>query len=133
MSINKKEITHPENQEKFSTGAYSSGLAIDGWLYVSGQGPVDYKTSTFSLGTLEHETRLVMHNIKRILEVGGCSLNDVVKCTVHLADINDFEEYNKIYASYFPGTKPARTTVQSVLAKGMKVEIDAIARIPQND
>lgn len=129
MSI-KKEIKHPETQDQFTTGAYSPGLIIDGWMYVSGQGPVDYPSSSFKLGTIEEETRLVMYNIKSILEAGGCSLGDVIKCTVHLSDINDFDAYNKIYASYFPGIKPARTTVQSVLAKGMKIEIDAIARIP---
>ncbi len=52
-----------------------------------------------------------------------------VKCTVHLADIKDFDVYNKIYASYFTGVKPARTTVQSVMANNIKIEIDAIARV----
>ena len=57
-------------------------------------------------------------------------MDDVVKCTVHLSNINDFDRYNKVYASYFSGIKPARTTVQSVLAENIKVEIDAIVKMP---
>ena len=129
--MEKKEIMHPEKQDKsFSTGAYSSGVVVDGWLYVSGQGPIDFKTSKFVLGTIEEETRLTLHNIKCIVEAAGCSLEDVVKCTVHLADINDFDAFNAIYASHFSGIKPARTTVQSGLSQGIKIEIDAIAKVP---
>ena len=57
-------------------------------------------------------------------------MEDVVKSTVHLADINEFDRYNKIYAQYFTGIRPARTTVQSVLAEGIKVEIDCIVKLP---
>jgi len=128
----KKEIIHPEkNERSFSTGAYSSGVVVDGWLYVSGQGPIDFKTSRFMLGTIEEETRLTLHNIKCILEAAGCTFDDVVKCTVHLTDINDFDAYNAVYASHFSGIKPARTTVQSGLSQGIKIEIDAIAKIPR--
>jgi 2-iminobutanoate/2-iminopropanoate deaminase len=129
--MKKKEIIHPEKKDKsFSTGAYSSGVVIDGWLYVSGQGPIDFKSSRFVLGTIEEETKLTLHNINCILQAAGCSFDDVVKCTVHLSDINDFDAYNAIYASHFSGIKPARTTVQSGLAQGIKIEIDAIAKIP---
>ena len=127
----KKEIVHPDKADKnFSTGAYSSGVVIDGWLYVSGQGPVNFKTGQFELGDIEQETHLTLHNVKRICEAAGCSLDDVVKCTVHLSDIKEFDRYNAVYATYFPGIKPARTTVQSGLGHGIKVEIDAIAKIP---
>ena len=129
--MKKKDITHPEKKDKsFSTGAYSSGVVVDGWLYISGQGPIDFKTSKFELGTIEEETRLTLHNINCIRQAAGCSFDDVVKCTVHLADINDFDAYNAIYASHFSGVKPARTTVQSGLSQGIKIEIDAIAKIP---
>ena len=57
-------------------------------------------------------------------------MDDIVKCTVHLSDINDFNRFNAAYASFFPGMKPARTTVQSVLSDGIKIEVDAIARVP---
>jgi 2-iminobutanoate/2-iminopropanoate deaminase len=59
-------------------------------------------------------------------------MDDVVKCTVHLSDINDFDPYNKVYGTYFRSIKPARTTVQSVLAEGIKVEIDAIVKMPKS-
>jgi 2-iminobutanoate/2-iminopropanoate deaminase len=68
--------------------------------------------------------------LKRILEAAGCTLNDVVKSTVHLADIEDFDRYNATYKQFFKDAAvlPARTTVQSVLWNGIKVEIDVIAR-----
>lgn len=128
----KKEILHPDKADQgFSTGAYSAAVEVDGWLYISGQGPIDFKTSKFILGTIEEETRLTMHNIQRICEAAGCTLDDIVKCSVHLSDINDFDRYNVVYGSYFKNIKPARTTVQSGLGHGIKVEIDAVARIPQ--
>lgn len=128
----KQEIVHPENAGKgFTTGAYSAAVEMDGWVYVSGQGPIDFTTSEFRLGSIEEETRLTMHNIRSILQAAGCTMDDVVKCHVHLADINDFAGFNKEYANCFTGVKPARTTVQSGLGHQIKVEIDAIARKPQ--
>lgn len=132
--MQKKEIVHPDKADKnFSTGAYSAGVFVDGWLYVSGQACVDFKTGKFDLGDIEHETHLTLHNVKRICEAAGCTLDDIVKCTVHLSDIKDFDRYNAVYAGYFKNIKPARTTVQSVLAQGIKVEIDAVARIPEKN
>ena len=126
----KEQINHPDRAENFVTGAYSDGLLIDGYIYVSGQACIDFKTSKFMLGTIEEETRRTLENIIAILSVAGATLNDVVKCTVHLADISDFDEYNRIYAEYFDGIRPTRTTVQSVLAENLKVEIDCIAKVP---
>ena len=129
--MNKKEIRHPDKaDEGFTTGAYSAGVAIDGWLYVSGQAAIDFKSGKFILGTIESETQLTMHNIQRICEAAGCTLDDIVKCTVHLSDMKDFDKYNVIYSEYFKGIRPARTTVQSGLGHGIKIEIDAIAKIP---
>lgn len=130
----KQEIIHPENAGKgFTTGAYSAAVVIDGWVYVSGQGPIDFNTSEFKSGTIEEETKLTMHNIDSILRAAGCSMNDIVKCNVHLADINDFAGFNNEYATWFSGVKPARTTVQSGLGHNIKVEIDAIARKPKSE
>jgi 2-iminobutanoate/2-iminopropanoate deaminase len=130
----KKEVIHPEKTDKsFSTGAYSAGVIMDEWLYISGQGPVDFKTGQFKLDTIEKETGLTMHNIGCILKEAGCTWDDVVKCTIHLADMNDFNLYNEVYASFFTGVKPARTTVQSGLGHGIKVEIDAIAKLSAID
>jgi 2-iminobutanoate/2-iminopropanoate deaminase len=125
----KQVVSHPEREASFVTGAYTDGVLSGGFLFVSGQAAVNFKTSSFVLGTIEEETRLTLDNIKAIIESAGGTMNDVVKCTVHLADINDFEAYNKVYAEYFDGIKPARTTVQSVLAEGIKVEIDAIVKV----
>lgn len=124
-----KKVIHPERAEGFVTGAYSDGLIVDGILYVSGQASVDFKTSKFQLGTIEEETHRTMENLKAILEAAGSSMDQVIKCTVHLADINDFDRYNVVYGSYFGDVKPTRTTVQSVLAENLKVEIDCIAKV----
>ncbi len=126
----KQRINHPERDLSFKTGAYSDGVLIDGLLFVSGQASVDFKTSKFVLGSIEEETRRTLNNIRSIVETAGASMDDVVKCTVHLSDINDFDRYNEVYASYFPEIKPARTTVQSVLAENLKVEIDCIVKMP---
>ncbi len=125
-----KRISHPDRLTDFVTGAYSDAVIVDGYVYVSGQAPVDFKTSQFVLGTIEEETRLTLDNIKAILEKAGASMTDIIKCTVHLADINEFDRYNEVYASYFEGVRPARTTVESRLAKGIRVEIDCIAKLP---
>jgi 2-iminobutanoate/2-iminopropanoate deaminase len=129
-TMTKREIRHPEKEK--STGAYSAAVEMDGWVFVSGQGPVDPKTAQPVRGTIEEETRYTLAHVKKILEAAGCSLNDVVKSTVHLADIKEFDRYNAVYKEFFQGVAvlPARTTVQSVLWNGIKVEIDVIARKP---
>ena len=127
--MKKQKVNHPDRSPDFVTGAYSDGVIADGLLFVSGQASVDFKTSKFVLGTIEEETSRTLNNVKAIIEAAGATLDDVVKCTVHLADIHEFDRYNKVYASYFTGIKPARTTVQSVLAEGIKVEIDAIVKL----
>lgn len=128
--MSKQKIVHPDRQAGFDTGAYSDGVLVNGFLFVSGQAAVDFKTSKFVLGTIEEETIRTMDNLKAIIEAAGASMDDVVKCTAHLADIKDFDRYNKVYTTYFAGIKPARTTVQSVLAENLKVEIDCIVKIP---
>lgn len=127
--MNKVKINHPHRDPSFVTGAYSDGVVVDGLLYVSGQAAVDFKTSRFILGTIEEETHRTLRNIQAIIEAAGASMDQVVKCTVHLGDINEFDRYNKVYAQYFTGIFPARTTVQSVLAEGIKVEIDCIVKL----
>jgi len=127
--MKKIKIDHPERKTGFDTGAYSDGVVINGFLYVSGQAAVNFKTSEFVLGTIEEETHLTLKNIKSIVEAAGASMDDVIKCTVHLSDINEFDRYNIVYSQYFKDVKPARTTVQSVLAEGIKVEIDCIAKL----
>ena len=125
--MSKIEIKHPD--KLVNTGAYSPGILADGWLFISGQGPLNLATGEVIHGTIEEETLLTLSHIKKITEAAGGTIEDIVKCTVHLSDINDFEKYNAAYASFFPGIKPARTTVQSVLFDGIKIEIDAVAKI----
>jgi 2-iminobutanoate/2-iminopropanoate deaminase len=125
--MGKKEIKHPN--KIVSTGAYSSGVLVNGLLFVSGQGPLDLSTGEVKRGTIEEETLLTLEHVRKIVEAAGGSVDDIVKCTVHLSDINDFERYDAAYGSFFTGIRPARTTVQSVLSDGIKVEIDAIAVI----
>lgn len=125
-----KKIVHPDRDPAFATGAYSDGVLIDGFLFVSGQASVDFRTSQFVLGTIEEETARTLDNIAAIIGAAGGAMENVVKCTVHLADISEFDRYNAVYATYFPGVKPARTTVQSVLAENIKVEIDCIVKLP---
>jgi 2-iminobutanoate/2-iminopropanoate deaminase len=125
--MGKLEIKHPDSS--VSVGAYSAGVAMDGWLYISGQGPLDLKTKKVVEGNIEEQTRLTMQHIGKILEAAGCAFDDIVKCTCHLRDIQDFDRFNAVYAKFFTGIRPARTTVQSTLWGGIKVEIDAIARM----
>jgi 2-iminobutanoate/2-iminopropanoate deaminase len=126
----KREIRHPEKEK--STGAYSAAVEIDGWVYVSGQAPVDPKTAQPVRGTIEQETEMTLRHIEKILKAAGCSPKDIVKCTVHLGDIEDFDRFNAIYRAFFKDVAvlPARTTVQSVLWNSIKVEIDCVARKP---
>lgn len=128
--MSKVKINHPDRDPDFVTGAFSDGILMDGFLFISGQASVDFKTSTFVLGTIEEETRRTLDNIKAILEAAQSSMEDIIKCSVFLSDINEFDRYNKVYAQYFSDIKPARTTVQSVLGKGIKIEIDCIVKVP---
>lgn len=131
MITKQEKIKHPHRDPQFATGAYSDAVVINGFAFVSGQAAVDFKTSKFILGSIEEETRRTLENIQLILLEAGTSMENIVKCTVHLRDIEEFDRYNAVYAEFFPGIKPARTTVQSVLAEGIKVEIDCIAFIPE--
>lgn len=112
-------------------GPYSPAVRAGDFLFVSGQGPVDPATNQFSFGDIRHETRIVLNNIRLILEGCGASMADVVRCGVFLADGGDFAAMNEVYAEFFGEHKPARTTVETKFAvKEMKVEIDCIAYKP---
>jgi len=109
-------------------GAYSQGLHVGDFIFVSGQGPLDPETGQIVGTTVEEQTARVLENIKAILAAGGATMADVVKVSAHLSDLSLFERYNKVYATYFPDPKPTRTTVGSQLL-GILVEIDAIAYV----
>jgi 2-iminobutanoate/2-iminopropanoate deaminase len=88
------------------------------------------KTGEVISGSTGEETTRTLESISKVLKEAGCGLEDVVKCTCYLSRIEDFDEFNAAYEKFFPHTAPARTTVQAVLWGGLKVEIDAIARVP---
>ena len=114
------------------TGApYSQAIAFENLLFVSGQGPVCPKTGKIIYGSLEEQTRLTLENIKAILEAGGTGIDNVLKVSVFLANMDDFSAMNEVYREYFQGDMPARTCIQAGrLPFDIKVEIEAIAYIP---
>src|ERR1700692_4551126 len=106
-------------------GPYSPAVGAGDFIYVSGQGPIDPVTDQLSPGDIQHETRLVLGNIKRILEGCGASIADVVKCSVFLKDGREFAQMNEVYAEFFGDQKPARTTVEEKLPNPLgRVETD---------
>ncbi len=112
-------------------GPYSPAVRAGDFIFVSGQGPVDTATDRLSTGDIRHETRLVLSNIRRILEGCGAAMSDVVKCTVFLGDAAEFAAMNEVYAEFFGEHKPARTTVEAKFVAPMRVEIDCIAYKPR--
>jgi 2-iminobutanoate/2-iminopropanoate deaminase len=109
---------------------YSQAIIANGFVFVSGQGPIEPKTGKIVLGDIKDQTRLVLENIKTILEAAGSSLDKAVKCSVFLKDIHDFAAMNEVYKNYFKENPPARTTVQAGdIFGGIGVEIDCIATL----
>ncbi len=123
----KQEVKHPD--KAVSTGAYSAGVLIDGWLFVSGHAAEDLKTGEPVGTTTAEQTRAALRNIGKVLAAAGAGFDDVVKCTCHLADIAEFDEFNAAYAEFFTPPLPARTTVGSALPAPLRVEIDCVARV----
>jgi 2-iminobutanoate/2-iminopropanoate deaminase len=112
-------------------GHYSPFVRAGDFIFVSGQGPVDPATNQMSFGDIRHETRRVLENIRAILAQAGATTKDVVKCSVFLANIQDFAAMNEAYAEFFGESRPARTTVEAKLPNPqMKVEIDCVAYKP---
>ena len=109
-------------------GPYSQAIEVNGFVYASGQLPIDPATGAFPEGGVKEQTRQSILNVKAILEEAGLALSNVVKTTVYLADMGDFAAMNEVYAKYFDSNKPARATVQAArLPKDALVEIDCIA------
>ena len=125
----KQEVT---TQQAPPPGPYSQGLRAGDWIFVSGQGPLDPATKQIVGATIQEQTTRVLDNIKAIVEAAGATMDDVVKSTVHLLDIGDFDDFNAVYVTYFGDPKPTRTTVQSVLWGGILVEIDVVAYRPSS-
>jgi len=110
-------------------GPYSQALAVNGFIFCSGQIGIDPKTNKLVDG-IEKQTRQVMDNLKEVVSAGGSDFNHVVKTTIYLLDMNNYGLVNQIYGEYFKENKPARATVEvSRLPKDCLIEIDAIAVI----
>ena len=122
-----KEIVTTENAPG-AIGPYSQALKAGGMVFCSGQIPIDPQTGEFVSDVIGAQTEQVLRNLSEVLQAAGTSLDNVVKTTVFLADMNDFAEMNEVYGRFFSENKPARATVQAArLPRDAKVEIDCIA------
>ncbi|HEV2882867.1 MAG TPA: RidA family protein [Pyrinomonadaceae bacterium] len=109
-------------------GPYSQAVSVGDFVFTSGQIPIDPKTGVFVEGGITEQTEQVLRNLAEVLRAAGTSLEEVVKTTVFLADMEDFAAMNEVYARYFSSEPPARSTVQAVrLPRDARVEIDVIA------
>ena len=111
-------------------GPYSPAVRAGDFIFVAGQVPVDPTTDKLSNGDIEHETRLVLNNIKRILEGAGATMANVVRVGVYIKDGADFAAMNAVYAEFFGENKPARSTIVCGFVADIKVEIDCVAYRP---
>jgi len=110
-------------------GPYSHAVVAGGFVFVAGQAPINPSTQEFELGDIESETRLELTNMSAILEAAGSNLASVVKVSIHLSSLDDFDGMNRAYVEFFRSDYPVRTTTQAVLRSGRKIEIDCIARL----
>jgi 2-iminobutanoate/2-iminopropanoate deaminase len=109
-------------------GPYSQAIRAGGLVFLSGQIPLDPVSGKIVEGDIAAQTEQVMKNLSAVLEAAACSFDDVVRTTIFLLDLADFQVVNEIYGRHFKAVPPARATVQvSALPRGSKVEIDAIA------
>ena len=109
-------------------GPYSQAVVAGGFVYASGQIPIDPATGQFVEGGVREQTEQVLRNLSKVLEAAGSSLSRVVKTTVFLADMNDFAAMNEVYGRFVVDPPPARATVQVArLPRDVRVEIDVIA------
>ncbi|HBO84097.1 MAG TPA: reactive intermediate/imine deaminase, partial [Deltaproteobacteria bacterium] len=125
MEVTVKKVIKTNNAPQ-AIGHYSQAVIANGFIFLSGQIPIDPKSGNIIKGSIAEQTRLVLNNIKAILEAADVSLAGVVKTTVYLTDINKFAEMNQIYGEFFTPPYPARATVEvKALPKGVDIEIDA--------
>ena len=116
------------NQAPAAIGPYSQAIKVGNLVYTSGQIPINPATGNFVEGGIKEQTRQSLTNIKAILEEAGLSMNNVVKTTVFLADMNDFADMNSVYAEFFSEPYPARSAVAvKTLPNGALVEIEVVA------
>jgi len=122
-----KRIVFTEKAPK-PVGPYSQAVISGDFVFISGQIPLDPKSSNVVEGGIEAQTVQVLENLKNILESIGLTLDDVVKISVFLSNLNDFQAFNRVYSKYFDKNLPARTTVQAGLMAVVLLEVDTIAK-----
>jgi 2-iminobutanoate/2-iminopropanoate deaminase len=111
-------------------GPYSQAVLADGWLFCSGQIPLDPATGQMVAGDVRAQADRVLRNLQSVVEAAGGTLRDVVKTVIFLKSMDDFPAVNEVYATFFPADPPARSTVQAArLPKDALVEIEAVARL----
>lgn len=119
-------ITGPKAPK--TAGPYSSGVRQNGFVFLSGQIPLNPATGELVTGPIEDQVTQVLHNLSAVLEGAGLTLTDVIKTTVFLKNMDNFSRMNETYSSFFPKDPPARTTVEVArLPRDVQVEIEAIA------
>jgi len=111
-----------------AVGPYSQGIAADGFVFTAGQVPINPASSKVEATTIEDQTRQVLTNVDAVLRAAGSGLDRVVKMTVFMTDLGDFQAMNGVYAEFFPSNPPARSAVQVVaLPLGVQIEMEAVA------
>ena len=122
-----KEIIQTDQAPK-AIGPYSQAIRTSGFVFASGQIPIDPETGQFVAGGIAEQTQQVIKNLSRVLEAAGSRLDRVVKTTVFLADMEEFAAMNEVYGKFFSAEPPARATVEAArLPRDARVEIEAIA------
>ncbi len=125
----KKTVIQTEKAPK-AIGPYSQAIRAGNFLFLSGQIPLDTKTGELVKGDIGRQTQQVLENLKGVLESQKLGLEDVVKVTIFLKNIGDFNRVNEVYSTYFPSSPPARSTVEvAKLPRDADIEIEAIALI----
>ncbi len=110
-------------------GPYSQAVEMDGWVYLSGQTPMNFETGKLVEGGMGKQTEQCFANLKRVLDAAGLTWDDIVKVGVYLTDMGKFAEMNAVYAGIFNAPHPARTTIAvAALPGGAELEIDMVAR-----
>ena len=123
----KKQVIKTEKAPK-AIGPYSQAIQAGNFLFLSGQIPLDPKTGELVKGDIQQQTQQVLENINGVLESQRLGMEDVVKVTIFLKDIGNFNQVNEVYALYFPSSPPARSTVEvAKLPKDADIEIEAVA------
>ena len=120
------------DQAPAAIGPYSQAIRAGGFVFVSGQIPIDPATGEFVSGGVAEQTRQVFKNLSAVLEAAGSSLDKIVKTTVFLQDMKDFGQMNEVYATFFSEAPPARATVAAAgLPRDARVEIEAVALVSE--